>query len=158
MNSSRILSSLGKKYGVPSLFGFAGWLTFSDNAKQMNFANVQSLSFFQPNTADAEPLEKRLTLRKKLTDMSLQEKWDYFTLVSINPGEDDDDVSGTKKETGIFVLIYPDVFLYYFHRTKTMISMTMKKNRIEFTHSSRILLWKNHQTLLLLQILFHLFF
>lgn len=102
MNSSRILSSLGKKYGVPSLFGFAGWLTFSDNAKQMNFANVQSLSFFQPNTADAEPLEKRLTLRKKLTDMSLQEKWDYFTLVSINPGEDDDDVSGTKKETGIF--------------------------------------------------------
>lgn len=105
MNSSRILSSLGKKYGVPSLFGFAGWLTFSDNAKQMNFANVQSLSFFQPNTADAEPLEKRLTLRKKLTDMSLQEKWDYFTLVSINPGEDD--VSGTKKETGIFVLILP---------------------------------------------------
>ena len=102
MISSRILSSLGKKYGVPSLFGFAGWLTFSDNAKQMNFANVQSLSFFQPNTADAEPLEKRLTLRKKLTDMSLQEKWDYFTLVSINPGEDDDDVSGTKKENSHF--------------------------------------------------------
>jgi hypothetical protein len=38
--------------------------------------------------ATAEPLfGKLMTTKKRLTEMSLHEKWDYFALFASNPGE-----------------------------------------------------------------------
>lgn len=38
--------------------------------------------------AEAEPLQLRK--KKTLKEMSLEERWEYFSQLSINPGEDDD--------------------------------------------------------------------
>ena len=118
MNSSRIFTSTfsaGKKLALTSAAaGVAvSWgildVTTTENHNNNNIGErenkmmmmgkfLSSLLQHQPSFSyitQAEPasplLQKKLSLKKKLTNMTLEEKWDYFTLVSINPGEDDDD-------------------------------------------------------------------
>ena len=111
MNSSRIFTSTfsaGKKLALTSAAAGVAVLSWGildvtnqnerENKMMMMGKFLSSLLQHQPSFSyitQAEPasplLQKKLSLKKKLTNMTLEEKWDYFTLVSINPGEDDDE-------------------------------------------------------------------